>query len=284
MDYTIKNSSNTQTKYNSYEMKEKALVLRESYERFLADAKNFLVSESINFILQQCLEGKSDADKDYGKVLCENFVKEQGSEKIISKFSRGSLLLTELSTIIKETYKKITDNTDEKNKLSFTIKPSDKNEFYDKLSDLSVNDVSKEINQRTCKAAETFIQNNINDKLDMEEIADKTQKKISEIKVKDEEKRKMLTTEYTNMGKAKINKEIYGRNKTVYEQMIHKTTNQIIKNEELRPKFVLESGKLDMDIITEKVDVMYTFLETLNTARIHTVDESYLKELFASIK
>ena len=275
---------NDSKRQNYWEREEKEISLRESYDKFSLNVQNFLVSESINFLLQPCLEGKSKENKEYGKVLCEQFVIENGSSNLLRQFGRKSQLLYEISNIVHEIYDDVMCKVDKQDALTFVIKPSDKKDFYNKLSDLSPEEISKEVNERTCKAAQEFIQNNINDKLDMEEIAAKTKEKIDNVKATNTEKKKELQKEYANMAKVRMNQIVYNRKKNVYEQMVHNFTNQIIKNENLYPSFVNESGKLNMDSITEKVDVMYRFLETINTAKIYDVNESYISELLDSIK
>lgn len=284
--YLIKpTSSRGNNRYQDFrEREEKAISLRESYDKFSLNVQNFLVSESINFLLQPSLEGKSNEDKEYGRVLCEQFVNENGSSNLLRKFNRSSQLLHELYSIIKETYDDVMCKVDKQDNLSFVIKPSDKRDFYNKLSEISPDCVSKEVNERTCKAAQEFIQNNINDKLDMEQIAAETKEKIDNIKEKSKEKKEELQQEYANIAKAKMNQIVYNRKKNVYEQMVHSFASQAVKNDELHGKFVNESGKLDMNYITEKVDVMYRFLETINTAKIYDVNESYILELIESIK
>lgn len=263
---------------------EKKISLRESYSKFSLNVQNFLVSESINFLLQPCIEDKNVADKNYGRVLCEQFVNERGASNLLRGFRRNSYLLHEIYSIVNETYDNIMCKVDKQDELSFVIKPSDKKDFYDKLADLSSEEITKKVNERCCKAAQDFIQNNINDKIDMEDIAIKTKEKIDNIKAKSQEKKKELQQEYANIARREMNKIVYNRRKNVYEQMVHNFADQVLKNESLRSNFINESGKLDMDSITEKVDVMYRFLETINTAKICKVNESYIKDVLDSIK
>lgn len=275
--------SNTYEK--SAERARKNMETLSQYNKFCESVQNFLVSESIYSILLPCLEGKSDADKEYGRVLCEQFVQEEGSYSLLRRFNRESLMLHEMYLAIMESYDSIVCKMDKENNLTFSIKPSDKKDFYDKLSDVSTSEVCKKIAERSCKAAEEFIQANINDKLDMEEVAARTRERIDNIKADSDEKKKELQEECVRIGKQEMSR-IAKRPKTLYECIIYSIANNVLttEDEEVKSAFVNESGKVNIDIVKEKADVMYRFLETINTAKIKTIDESYMFSLLNSIK
>ena len=43
-------------------------------------------------------------------------------------------------------------------------------------------------------------------------------------------------------------------------------------------------GHLDMDKIVDRTRLMYTFMEMLNTTRLDTIDESYIKDTIINLK
>lgn len=262
----------------------KTASINGKFENFASSVKNFLVSESINFILQKTLLEKSSTDRELGKVLCENFVKEIGANTLIRRFERESCTLAEMALLINESYDNIMCKVDKQDNLTFCIKPSDKKSFYDGLECLDVDKIVEKINTRSCDAAAEFIQNNINDKLDMEEIANKAKEKIDKIKAKSQEQRDKFVKEHTMYARQQADNVRSRRRKNIYEEMVLKMSSQIMKNKDISTKFVSESGKLDVDMIIEKVDVMYRFLETVNTARIYGINESYLRSVIDSIK
>lgn len=280
--YEIKPSH---TYADSAERARKSMENLSLYNKFCENVQNFLVSETIYSILQPCLEGKSINDQEYGRVLCEQFVKEEGSYSLLRRFNRESLMLHEMYNTIMEAYDNIVCKVDKEDNLSFTIKPSDKKNFYDKLSDVSTSEVCKKISERSCKAAEEFIQANINDKLDMEEIAAKTKERIDNIKAETDEKKKELTQECVRIGKENMARVI-ARPKGLYEHLVHSLANSIITSEdsEVKDHFINESGKINMELVKEKADVMFRFLETINTAKIKNIDESYIFGILKSIK
>ena len=280
--YEIK-PSNTYAK--SAERARKSMETLNQYNKFCESVKDFLVSETVYHILQPCLEGKSSEDKEYGRVLCEQFVKEEGAYSLLRRFNRESLMLHEMYLAIMESYDNIICKVDKEDNLSFTIKPSDKKDFYDKLSDVSTDEVCKKINERSCKAAEEFIQANINDKLDMEEVAAKTKERIDNIKADSDEKKKELQEECVRIAKEQMAR-IIARPKGLYEHLVHSLTNSVLtsKDTEVSNAFINESGKVNIDMVKGKVDVMYRFLETINTAKIKSIDESYIFDIIKSMK
>lgn len=280
--YELKPSN---TYAESAERARKSMETLNQYNKFCESVQNFLVSESIYSILQPCLEGKSDADKEYGRVLCEQFVQEEDSYSLLRRFNRESLMLHEMYLAIMESYDNIMCKIDKEDNLTFTIKPSDKKDFYDKLSDVSTSEVCKKITERSCKAAEEFIQANINDKLDMEEIAAQTKENIDKIKADTDEKKKELQEECVRMGRQRM-AQVLGRSKSLYEYLVHSLANGVLstENSDVKSAFVNESGKINMDMVREKADVMYRFLETINSAKIKSIDESYVFNILKSMK
>lgn len=280
--YELKPSN---TYAESAERARKSMETLNQYNKFCESVQNFLVSESIYSILQPCLESKSDADKEYGRVLCEQFVQEEDSYSLLRRFNRESLMLHEMYLAIMESYDNIMCKIDKEDNLTFTIKPSDKKDFYDKLSDVSTSEVCKKITERSCKAAEEFIQANINDKLDMEEIAAQTKENIDKIKADTDEKKKELQEECVRMGRQRM-AQVLGRPKSLYEYLVHSLANGVLstENSDVKSAFVNESGKINMDMVREKADVMYRFLETINSAKIKSIDESYVFNILKSMK
>lgn len=263
---------------------EKSFQTKRKFNEFAENTMNILVAEAIYYIFEQTLAEKSQEDKMYGKVLCEQYVRENNSLVLLNRFKTKSQLLAEMALAINETYSNIMAKVNKDDELTFTIKPSDQKFFYDKLLELDSDKVVKKINDRVCQAAEEFIQNNINDKLDKEEIAKATKDRIDAAKASSQEKLDAIRQEHANIGRYMVNNIGVNRTRNLYEHMINLTCGQILKNEELKSKFVNESGKMNMDSITEKVDTMYRFLETINTSNIQEVTIPYINNLLAGIK
>lgn len=256
------------------------------YNDFVNSLMPSLVAESLNYLLQKSLpETVSESDREYGRVLCEQYVQENNANSILRKIETESVMLACIANAVNEAYTKIIADTD-KDGLVISVKPSDKKDFYRTLEDIDTDKVCKKITERVCKATEEFIQNNINDKLDMEEAAAKTKEKIEAVKASSQSAETSVKQEYANIYQQKVSDIAYGisRKKNIYEQMVNVATKSIVKNETLKESFLTESGKLDIPKITDKVTVMYTFMEMLNTAKIRNVDATYIQECLNSIK
>ena len=107
--------------------------VNEEYEKFRKSLKVFLVSESINYILQKNLQDKSQFNKELGEKLCTTFVTECGANNLLRRFRKESCLLAEMANIVTETFDDVICKLDKDNSLTFHIKPSDKKSFYDGL-------------------------------------------------------------------------------------------------------------------------------------------------------
>lgn len=287
-NYTIPQSSKRFTLPTSsiQESMNKRAENQIKYANFVSNLKPALVAESLNYLLQKSLpESVTEADREYGRVLCEEYVKENNASTILRKFETTSPVLAFMAYAVNESYTKIIAGTD-KDGLTISVKPSDKKDFYRTLDDIDTSKVTKKIAERVCKATEEFVQNNINDKLDMEELATKTKEKIDAASAAKEESETAIKQEYANIYQRKVSNIAYGlnRKKNIYEQMVNNAAKSIIKNDELKQAFVTEGGKLDVNKITDKVTVMYTFMEMLNTAKIRDVNTSYISECLQSIK
>ena len=261
--------------------------VNEEYEKFRKSLKVFLVSESINYILQKNLQDKSQFNKELGEKLCTAFVTECGADNLLRRFRKESCLLAEMANIVTETFDDVICKLDKDNSLTFHIKPSDKKSFYDGLDGLSIDSIVKKVNQRACDAAADFIQANVNDKLDIEDIAEKTQEKIDKITAVPKEKKDAMVKEYATYARNESYK-VRHRCRSVYEQMVVSISNQTMKNSKknaaLTEAFVGDNGAIKMDSIVETADTMYKFLETINTARIQPVNSEYISELLNGIK
>ena len=136
-----------------------------------------------------------------------------------------------------------------------------------------------------CDSIEDFVQSNVNDKLDLDELAERTKEKIENIKAKNAEERQKIEESYT----LQYNKEVQkikqrtNRKVSVFEQIMDITTRNIVSDETIRESFLLESGQLDVSSIKDKVVVMYTFLEMLNTTKMANVNEAYIENILKNM-
>ena len=280
------NAYSARERYLDDKKREKEIMdARREHSEFIANARDYFLTEAINMVLQESLdEDTSKEDREYGKALVEGFVKETGSLKLLSEFGRKSIMLAGMADLVKESHQKVVHSCKEDSK-TFKISKTIEDNFFDKLIGLKDNKITEKINERVCDTLEDFVQSNVNDKLDLEELAEKTKEKIENIKAKNSEERQKIEESYMQQYNREVQKikSRANRKVSVYEQIMDKMTRSIVSDESIRESFLLESGQLDTGKIRGKVTTMYTFLEMLNTAKIANVNESYIENILKNM-
>ena len=265
---------------------EDMMKVKKEYADFITNSRDYFLSEAMNMFLQQSLdEETSSEDREYGKALVEGFVKENTSLKLLTEFSKKSLFLAGIADVVKESHQKVIHGCKEGNCDTFKITNSVNNDFFDKLIGLTDEKITKKINERVCDSIENYVQANVNDKLDLEELAEKTKEKIDNIKAKNPEEREKIVGEFTNLYNKQVNaiKQRTNRKVGVYEQIMHNITRSIVSDQSILESFTNESGKLNVNKIKGKVTVMYTFLEMLNTTKMANVNEAYIENVMKNM-
>lgn len=250
-------------------------------QKFKKSVKDKLTEEAFQRIFDKCLGDcifTSDNTKGYAKSLVASYVAEQGSDKILTTMSTRSLLLSELADCITEAYKAIMEKVDPDDENTFEVDSTEMDNFFDDLDMSNFDDVSSLIKTRVSSASAAFVQKNINDKIDLNDSMRETQEKISNLRQdvrQSDADFEQVKESYVNINRRRASK-IAERPRTLYEQMIYTLTETVVKDANLRARFSVDN-KLDMDKINENVEVMYTFLEMVNTLKIEKVDEAYVE-------
>lgn len=274
-------------RYLNDKKREKELMeSKREYSEFISNARDYFLVEAMNMILQESLsEDTTKENRDYGKALVEGFVKENGSIKLLSTFGNKSLLLAGIADLVKESHTKVLHSCKVGESKTFKISKTIEDNFFDRLVGLNDNKITEKINERVCNSIEDFVQSNVNDKLDLEELAEKTKEKINNIKARNTEERQKIEESYTMQYNREVQKikQRVNRKVSVYEQIMDSMTRSIVGNETIRESFLLESRQLDTGKIMGKVTTMYTFLEMLNTTKIVNVNESYIESVLKNI-
>ena len=265
---------------------QEVLEAKKLYTDFISNSRDYFLTEAINMILQDSLnEDTTEENRNYGKALVEGFVKENGSIKLLSEFGRKSILLAGIADVVKEAHQKVVHSCKENDCKSFKITKTIEDNFFEKLIGLKDEKITEKINERVCASLEDFVQANVNDKLDLEELAERTTEKISNIKAKNADERAKIEESYTLQYKREAQKikQRANRKVSVYEQIMDSMTRAVVSDAALRESFVLVSGQLDMGKISGKVNTLYTFIETLNTTKIANVNEAYIEKILKSM-
>ncbi len=256
---------------------------RKDFNAFTSESKDFLLTESLNYLLRKCLpENITESLAMNARAVVESFVKEETSFSLLNRFKTKTLLLSELANVVETTHQKVLHGAEGKD-VPFKISNSDMKAFHSKLESLDCDQVTKEIVSRVAKAEEEFVKANVKDKETLEELSDATNKKLEGIKNKDEEKEKLIKQECTAMYRRKVD-NLMNRKKGILESIVLRMSRNIVTEDTLLPSFTQENGKLDMQKIIDTSEVMYTFMEMVNTMRIKDVNTSYLNEILSSIK
>lgn len=256
---------------------------RKDFNAFTSESKDFLLTESLNYLLRKCLpENITESLAMNARAVVESFVKEETSFSLLNRFKTKTLLLSELANVVETTHQKVLHGAEGKD-APFKISNSDMKAFHNKLDSLDCDQVTKEIVSRVTKAEEEFVKANIKDKETLEELSDATNKKLEGIKNKDEEKEKLIKQECTAMYRRKVD-TLMNRKKGILESIVLRMSRNIVTEETLLSSFTQENGKLDMQKIIDTSEVMYTFMEMVNTMRIKDVNTSYLNDILSSIK
>ena len=85
------------------------------------------------------------------------------------------------------------------------------------------------------------------------------------------------------MYKKEVN-NIENRRRNILESIIRHMGKNIVSDDVSRNDFIQESGKLNMNRIIDTSEVMYTFLEMVNTTQLREVNTEYLESVLKSIK
>ena len=261
----------------AYENKQKAL------DAFASESKDFLLTESLFYIMKKCFPVTLESSLlDQGRSVISSFVMEEGADSLLSRFRTKTLFLSELANIVETTHRKVLHSCEGKD-APFKITNSDMKAFHDRIDNMSTDAITKEIVSRVTKAEENFVKANMKDKENIEKLAEKTKEKIDNIKAKDVDTEEDLKQEFAALYRRDVD-SVMNRKKGILESIVLRMSRAIVSESALLEQFTQENGKLDMQRIIDSSEVMYTFLEMVNTLNIKPITTSYISDALASIK
>ena len=261
----------------AYENKQKAL------DAFASESKDFLLTESLFYIMKKCFPVTLESSLlDQGRSVISSFVMEEGADSLLSRFRTKTLFLSELANIVETTHMKVLHSCEDKD-APFKITNSDMKAFHNRIDNMSTDAITKEIVSRVTKAEENFVKANMKDKENIEKLAEKTKEKIDNIKAKDADTEEDLKQEFAALYRRDVD-SVMNRKKGILESIVLRMSRAIVSESALLEQFTQENGKLDMQRIIDSSEVMYTFLEMVNTLNIKPITTSYISDALASIK
>lgn len=241
-----------------------------------------LVHECINYIFTGAAKKSlsSQRAKAIKEATINNFIKEEGAHNLVDHFYESSYLLSECAKLIDEYHNKYLKEAEENDDYD-NVTPD--LSFYDKLKSLDVDHVADVIRVRVNSEIDNFIQNNKEDRIKIKDSLKKTQDKINKLDPNEDEDGQ-IEESFQILGKRELNRIRHSRPKSVFECMFQNIYESALKKEEVKKLYKDDSDQIDMDAIMEDCTLLYTFLETVNTAKLKNVDEKYISETLDAMK
>lgn len=240
-------------------------------EQFLGDCIYSIFNESLNIFERR--DKKQELVK---KALVTNFIKEQEVNALLSKFRTKNALLSEFALIVDKAVSAVVETTNIQNINSWTIDSDIKDRFTTDLKNCNSKEAIITITDRVTDAETEFVNDNMRRKIELDDIMQSKKEKLDAMEGKPEEVRESVAASYDRKAKAVKNKHIC----SIYQVVAEAMTKNALTDESLRPIYIKE-GNLDMDTLLEDAEIIYTFLETLNTTEM--VDEAYITKFVNEI-
>lgn len=251
------------------------------YHSFAQTIRNVLVTEALYSVYKDSVSDDLKDDPTNVTVMrsiVNQYVQDNGYDKVLDNMKTASVAMSEMYNVITKCSKSILESVDKTNPDTFVITPDMKDEFFNQLNYSDNEEISKAINNRVSDAMQDFITANTKDHEDIEQALNQAQENIEKSPEEDVE----LKEFYEMKGRRKVS-EIRNAPKGLLHGMVSAMCESVIKHKELHNEFMTE-GHLNMDKIVSRVSLMYTFLETLNTTNIETIDECYIESLIKDLK
>lgn len=278
-----KQSIKETTEVNEYRMLMEASgrkqEVRVQYNKFTKDTKTLLVSECICKLLNESTSVLTDniEGNTIKTNLVNNFVESYGVEKLLNRFKTKNLLLAEFYLAVDKAYNAILESVDKENPDTFQIDTTIKDTFFDDLDMTNADEAIISIRNRVIDAETDFVNDNIRDKVDIDAALNDAKNRI------DATSDDTIKESANIRAKSLISDIKYRQSKNIYNTMVKEVTESVAKSDNLKQVY-MENGLFNMDKITENVNIIYSFLECLNTAQIVDVNENFIQDFVNDLK
>lgn len=217
-----------------------------------------------------------------GYNIANNFVKEHGANKLLKEWKNSNYYMQSMQEDVHNWYNYLIESSEEKVKEGLSLKDAYQieqdniNDFIITIKDNIPKDIDETINERVADSIQDFIDDNKKNKADMEKIyMDAKSKMVSDNDIG-------IQQEASMMAKRKENK-ILNRPTNVFGEMTKIMLESVHKISVLKESYS-NNNKLDFKKIMKDTEVMYTFLECLNTLNIVNVNESYITNMLLEMR
>ena len=274
-----KNNNDSMTNEDIFLLRENKLKVEREYKKFILDTKKTLLSECIYSLMDRSIGYQHDkvrADV-IKRNLVNNFIEEQGVDNLLSRFRTESFLLSEYARIVNKYTNIITEKCNKENTDTFVVDQEDKDKFFDELDMEDADEVATAIKIRVSDSVDQFVDSNIKQKEELKEILTQSKERI------EASKNEEVKESFNILAKKRMTEVREKRRTNIFEAMVFSLAEASMKNEDLKDIYT-KDGKLDMDSIVENCTIMYSFLETINSAKMINVNEAYIKSILAELK
>ena len=251
------------------------------YSEFVTGIKESFLGECMYHIFSSCISESHDLQKDEPimRSLIAKYIKENGANNMLYSWRTKSYMLSEMAIIVEKACDKTLENCDKNKPDSFVVSTQIRDEFFDSLKAIDMENIAETIAMRVSSAASEFVTANRLDKMAIEDILRDAKDKIDHAK----ESEKAKVEESVNIiAKQKISKIRSASNKNVYHSFVEAMLKSTLKDEKLKEHFS-EAGEVSMDKIVSYADTMYTFVEMLNSTKIEPITSEKIEDLLASM-
>lgn len=259
--------------------------------KFAKDLTDNLVAESIAYPYLEVarMNNFTNEQTELGRKIIDNFVVETGAENILKNMREGTIVTSLYADIISETAKEVLESCGKKCKdtkteeydICYTFDKEYADKFVNSLANATPNALSNIISTRVSSAVQDFVNKQQDDQNTIKDILNNAKDKIAAAKEKrfSEQALKEFTEQTEIAARHKISL-IYRENTNLYGRMVKNFSSDIINEQSMKDAgYVKEDGKMNIAKIMNDTQVMYTVLETINTAGFYNIDKEYVTSI-----
>jgi len=251
--------------------------------QFLQKVKTtFLTECMMKLYKDSCVTPMNNTDEKIARNLIVRFINENGGAgDMINRFATKNMILSEMSRICDKYYRMVLESCDKNCKecgdiKELTLDKRATDGFYEELEKLDTEDVSKMIKDRISDSLTEFVDTNMNNKMEYEEMIRSAKDKASS--TKDD----AVAEGYINMARRNITDMKMNQSKGIFHIMTESLVKHVLTDDELRPRYIHEAS-VDMDGVVHNVELIYTMLEMANTTDMVNVNEQFLQDYLANL-
>lgn len=220
-----------------------------------------------------------------GRGVLENYIKENGSLRLLNSFRNKTYALSEINRLVTGIKEGCKDKADPDNPDTFNVSPEDEQKFYDELSDNdNFEDITNTIRMRVIDAEERMSTNSIQDKIDSDNILKSAAERIESVKNQNamgdmsDNVAEAIKAETTSIANAEINNIATSRPRGILEHLVRNMSIKVLSDESLQEAYAPYKN-INYEKLIESCTVVYAFTEMLNTMKIEEFNENSILEL-----